>query len=340
VLFEDLYVRSTGTWLPPAMAVADAVRNGLCDRHLADRSRLASVTVAGDEPPAEMGTRAATVALDAADVDSDDIELILYADVYYQGHDLWSPAAYVQRAALGNRCPAIEVRQMSNGGMAALELAASYLAATPERRAALIVAADRFCEPGFDRWGTDPGTIYADGGAAMVLGRRAGPARLACLVTVADADLEAMHRGDDPFGRVPFSVRRPVSLEACKQAYLDDVGLSYSASRANAGLQEALKRTLAEAAVTLDDIDWFVLPHLGWRRLQATYFRRLGIDPERTTWPYGRTVGHLGAGDQIAGLGHLLQSGRARPGERVLLMGLGAGFVWTNALVEVTDLGG
>lgn len=54
-----------------------------------------------------------------------------------------------------------------------------------------------------------------------------------------------------------------------------------------------------------------------------------------TNWEWSRTVGHLGAGDQFASLAHLVDSGRARPGDRCVLIGVGAGYSWGCAVVEI-----
>jgi 3-oxoacyl-[acyl-carrier-protein] synthase III len=327
--FDDLFITATGVWLPPAeppgaQAPGDRRTDG-----------IASVTVSRGEAAPEMAARAARRALARAGRRGGDIGLLLHANVYYQGHDLWAPASYIQRQAGVPGCPALEVRQMSNGGMAALGLAASHLAVSGAGDAVLITAADRFCPPGFDRWNADAGTVYADGGAAIVLSRRTGFARLRCLITESDPGLEEMHRGDDPFGAAPFSVRSRVDLDACKRAFLARHGISDSLARVAARQQSVLERTLAEADTKLTEIDWFVLPHFGRRRLEQTYVRRYGIDIERTTWPWSRSVGHLGAGDQLAGLDRLASAGRLRPGDRCLLAGVGAGFTWSGAVVEV-----
>ncbi|HKN96399.1 MAG TPA: ketoacyl-ACP synthase III family protein, partial [Pseudonocardiaceae bacterium] len=280
--------------------------------------------------------RAATTALRRAPgLDAGEIDLMLHATVYYQGHDLWAAPSYVQRVAVGNRCPAIEVRQMSNGGMAALELAAGYLAAAPGRCAALVTAADTFRLPGFDRWRSDPGTLYADGGVALILSRRNGFARLRSLVSVSDPELEGMHRGDDPFGAAPFSVRAPMDLDVWKRAFVARHGRSFGIARVAAGEQEVLKLALAEADTELGQVDWFLLPHFGRKRLEVGLVRHLGIELDRTTWSWHRDVGHLGAGDQIAGLDHLAASGALRPGQRCLLFGVGAGFTWSCGVLEI-----
>ncbi|WP_327676523.1 ketoacyl-ACP synthase III family protein [Kitasatospora sp. NBC_00458] len=332
--YDDLYISAAAHRLPGRVAVADAVAAGLCDAAVARRTGLREISVADGEPPAEMAAAAARAALRASGHGPHDIDLVLHADVYYQGHDLWPPASYVQRAAVGNRCPAVEVRQMSNGGMAALELAAGYLRGTGGT-AALLTTGDWFGPPGFDRWRSDPGTVYADGGTALVLSRRPGFAALRSLATVSDPDLEGLHRGDDPFGQAPFSHRPAVDLAAHKDDFVAVHGISYCVNRVSAGQEEALKRALADADTELAEIDWFVLPHLGLRRLTAAYLRPWGVDAAVTTWSWARTVGHLGAGDQYAGLAELAASGRVRPGQRCLLAGVGAGFTWSFAVVDV-----
>lgn len=331
----DLYIAGTGRRLPPATTLAEAEAAGLCRRRAWWRSEVESVRVSPGESGPEMAARAAGAALAQAGSAPAGIDLLLHATTFYQGHDMWAPASYVQRVALGNTCPAIEVRQMSNGGMAALHLAAGCLAGGTDRSEALITTGDRFCPPGFDRWRSDAGTAYGDGGTALVLSRRGGFARVLALATHADPGLEGMHRGNDPFGDAPFAVRRPVDLEPPRRDFVAATGLDNVLGRIDEGQRTVLKRCLTDAGVTLADLDRFVLPHLGRPRLEAHFLGPLGIDVERTTWSWGRRVGHLGAGDQFAGFGHLVDTGALAPGQLCLLAGVGAGFTWSCAVVEM-----
>ncbi|SEB30978.1 3-oxoacyl-[acyl-carrier-protein] synthase-3 [Streptomyces misionensis] len=333
--YNAVFIAGHGRWLPPALTVAEAAERDLCrPQDLAATGYLAATVSAGDSAP-EMAARAARQALERSALDPGQVSVLLYANVYYQGHDLWAPASYVQREGLGNRCPAVEIRQLSNGGMAALELAAAHLTAAPGDAAALTVAADRFCLPGFDRWFSDPGTVYGDGAAALVLSNRDGWGRLLSLATVSDPELEAMHRGDDPFGPAPFTVRRPIDMKACQKGFRATASMSATVARTAAGQRAALTRALDEAGTDLATIDWYVLPHFGRRRLDASYTAPLSIPEERTLWSWFRGVGHLGAADQFASLGHLADTHALRPGQRVLVMGVGAGFTWSSAVVEV-----
>lgn len=330
---EQVYIAGTGCWLPGAMTIEEAEGRGLCEHGLAWNTGITSVCVAVDPAP-EMAVWAARAALAEAGCEPAEVALILHAAAYYQGHDMWVPASYVQRYTVGNQCPSIEIRQMSNGGMAALELAASYLAADRTRGFALVTTGDRFCLPGYDRWRTDPGTICGDGGTAVVLSSVRGPLQVHSVVSVSDSSLEQMGRGDDPFADAPFAWRAPIDLDRHRASVVGAIGLDVLLSRIEAGQQEAVERALADAKVTMGDIAWFVLPALGRTRMRAHFYRPLGLDPDRTTWSWGRTVGHLGAGDQFAGLNHLVGTSKMTGGQLALLVGVGSGFTWSAAVVE------
>ncbi|AZS84256.1 ketoacyl-ACP synthase III family protein [Streptomyces griseoviridis] len=334
---DGIFVQATGVRLPARLRVDDAVAAGACPPRTAQTTGVVSVAYSPEESAAEMAVAAAAHALDRAGARPEDIDLILHADTYHQGQDLWPVASYIQRETLRNSCPALEIRQMSNGGLTAVELAAAYLKAAPGRRQALLTTADRFCEPGIDRWRTDPGTPYADGGTALVLSRHSGFAALTSLALFADSELEPLHRGDTPFSPAPFTNGMPVDFDAAKRSFVERMGISYAVARSGAGQYSVVKEALSDAGMELADAAWVILPHFGRRRLQSIYYRPFGIDPDRTPWEWARTVGHLGAGDQFASLDRLVVSGRAVPGDRCVLMSVGAGYSWGCAVVDILD---
>ncbi|WP_026316102.1 ketoacyl-ACP synthase III family protein [Actinokineospora enzanensis] len=331
---DDLYVAGTGSYLPPEVPTRAAVEAGRwpADRLVTDR--VAAIRVAGDEAAIEMAAAAAIGAVAHSGRDPADFALVLHASVYHQGLDLWAPASYVQREAVGGSCPAFEVRQMSNGGMAALELAASYLAADPRRQAALLSAGDKFCPPAFDRWTAENGMVFGDGAAAIVLARGGGLARLLSVATVGDGELERMHRGDEPFTDTPLAGGVPFAADARVRQYLRRVGLAQVIGRILDGQRAAVDRALADAGVGLADIDLFVLPHFGFGRLTAGFLRPFGIDPDATNWAWSRHIGHLGAADQFAGLDHLLRAGAPATDRLLLVLGIGSGFTWSAAVLR------
>ncbi|MGW2524619.1 ketoacyl-ACP synthase III family protein [Streptomyces sp. NPDC001617] len=328
---DELYIAAASSWLPERMTLDEAERAGLADRARVWNTGIESVCVSADKSAPEMAVLAARDALARAKAEPADLHLLLHACAYHQGHDMWPPASYIQRFSGGGSCPAVEVRQMSNGGMIALELAAGYLRAG-DRPTALVTTADRFCLPGFDRWLSDPSTICGDGGTAVVLSTRTGFAKLRGLVSVSDSGLEHGSRGER-FSEAPLAAGSPVDLNS--DSLVRELGVEALLNRIEAGQREAFDRACAQADVKFRDIEWYVLPNLGRTRMRAQYFDPFGIDPQRSTWSWGRQVGHLGAGDQFAGLAHLVSEGALEPGQTCLLAGVGAGFTWTVGVLEI-----
>ncbi|MET8573371.1 ketoacyl-ACP synthase III family protein [Streptomyces sp. NPDC005012] len=265
---------------------------------------------------------------------AEEFAALLHAASHRQGPELWSAAAYVQAGTIGGVCPAVEVRQVCNAGMAALELGVARLLVEPGKDSVLLTAADRFPAPGFDRWHSDPGTAYGDGGAALVLSRRAGPLRLLSIATESAPELEGMHR----VGLSAVTVAgadRCVDVASARAAFTRRMGVDFVVSRIVEGQGRAVRRALSDADTTMDAISLFVLPNLGAGRMRALYFHSLRIAPERSTWAWGRTVGHLGAADQFAALDRCV-AGTGVKGARYLLLGAGNGFSWSAAVLEAT----
>lgn len=336
--WENLFVSGTAAWLPPLVAAEDAVSAGLLEPERCKLRGIQSVAVASDaesDAPPRMAVRAAREALRRGGTAPEDVALVLHASLWFQGIDMWPEASYVAHEAVGRQVPAYSIGQRCNGGMGALELAASYLGAGPaEGHAALITTADRFSGPRVDRWNSVDVTMYGDGAGALVLSTRAGFARVLATTTAADNSLEILARGDDAFTRHPLEPAPMVdlgerTLSGARAAAFEDLTHRYIDL-----LVSAKTRVLEDSGTAVEDIAWAVIP-VSRRGTGHELHDLLGVPDERTSWSYGRTTGHLGAGDQFAGLARLTESGAVAPGDRVLLFGGGAGYTCTAAVVEI-----
>lgn len=335
--YSDVYVAGVASWLPPREPVA-----GRHDPEEEAASARESVAVAGpDDAPPVMATRAGSLALARSGVPADDVALLLHASMWYQGLDFWSAAAYIHHAVLGENkiAPAIDIGQMCCGSMGGIELAAGYLTAGPDRRAALVTVADRFQFPGFDRWNTEGSSVvYGDGAGALVLAKGAGFGRLLAVHTTVDTSLEPMCRGDDEFGMASEMSLGPVDNQTRRDAFLKRMGTDEVIARTNAGLTAAVSNVLDDAGLELADVSRFVFPNVGLGLLRAAYLGPLGLDVESTAWELGRTTGHVGAADYLTGLTYLIEQGRLTAGDRVMMIGIGHGFTWSAAIVECDEV--
>lgn len=330
-----MYIASTGVCLPGRDSTALAVADGRYDAEEQEKSGYRSVCVAADESAAEMAVQAARSAMQRSGSDGEDISLLLHASFHHQGIDHWTPAYYIQNEAVGGRAPAIELRQASNGGLAGLVLAMSYLA-TCEGRAALVTTADKFGPPTYDRYRTEKWLILADGASAAVVSRGAGFARVLSTAMDSDSTLEELYRGK--FTEANSLTDLPLDLRARKDVYMERVGIAEVAMRGNAGLVNVVKTALGDAELEIGDISRFVFPNIGRSLLQWDYLDAFGLEESQTTWDWGMDVGHIGAGDQFGGLNHLVETGALSAGDKVMLAGSGIGFSWNCAVLEIQEL--
>jgi len=102
-----------------------------------------------------------------------------------------------------------------------------------------------------------------------------------------------------------------------------------------ANARTVVDQALQDAGVALGDIELLVHANVARPLAEAQFHQGLGIPAERTTYEWGRDIGHVGGADQLLGLDHLVESGRLEPRQRVLLIGAGMGFTWTAAVVEM-----
>jgi 3-oxoacyl-[acyl-carrier-protein] synthase III len=336
--YESLFIAGLGSYLPKAVPVEDAIARGRYDREDQDSSGLVSIGVAGpgDSQPG-MAAAAGRVALERSGYRGRDVSLLLHAVTAYNGLDGWNAGCYLQQEILGGSGLSFEIRQLSNGAVASIELAAAYLAASPGSGAAMITAADQFAEPAWDRWRTSWGLVYADGASAAVVSRSGGFARVISAVTVTDPGLEGLHRGSLAFGPCPDTGDYPVDFRARALDYGQAVDIAAVTGRIAAGLRSAVTTAATEAGIEIGEADHYVVPSFGRELLRQQCLDVLDIRIERSTWGWGATVGHMGAADQFASLTYLSEAGRLNPGDLALIIGIGGGFNWTCVVLDIID---
>ena len=98
-------------------------------------------------------------------------------------------------------------------------------------------------------------------------------------------------------------------------------------------LDEVGRETLAAAGMKVEDVDWLIPHQANVRILEATA-KKMGIPRERLVV----TVDHHGntsAASVPLALDEFVRAGKIRPGDRVMLQGVGGGFTWGATLVTM-----
>ena len=335
----DVYLCGLGVYQPPVHNAGEAARSGLYDRSSYLENRLTGVCVAGDVSPPEMAVHAARHALERAALDPARIGLLMHASVFLQGPEMWLPAYYVQREVVGSAIPAFEIRLGCNGIFAALELAAPRMASLPEGETVLVTTAENLESPLLDRWNGAPGFLQADAGSALVLRREPGFARLLAVASAAAPELEKMHRGAEPLFPPGATAGTRIDMRERALHFRDTVmPLADAAELAGKVLTGLVDQVLGEAGRSLDQMTRVVYANTAGYYLEQQVLIPLGIPVERTTWQYGRGIGHTGCSDQLLSLNHLLVTGALAPGDHVLLIGAAPGFTLSGAVLEIREI--
>ncbi|HET7760253.1 MAG TPA: beta-ketoacyl-ACP synthase III [Gaiellaceae bacterium] len=99
-------------------------------------------------------------------------------------------------------------------------------------------------------------------------------------------------------------------------------------------LVSSAKAVLAECGRSIEDVDVYV-PHQANVRIIEHARQKLGIPEEKTVIDVDR-YGNTSSGSIPLALADATADGRLRPGELVLMTGMGAGLTWGSGLIEWT----
>jgi 3-oxoacyl-[acyl-carrier-protein] synthase-3 len=324
MLWNDVFVCGSGRFLPPRVDIASIRGTSEINKKAIELSGFRSFTESPNLTAPRMAARAASAALQHSERDVHDVAMLVYACFDEQDHA--APVCHVQRILGIPGALAFELGAGCNGGATGLVLAASHLRADPSAVTTLVVAAGRYLAPRWERWNSTMSFFFSDGAAAAVLCRDTGFARLVATSHTSAANLETLFAQPTTTGgtreRIPMLV--------------ESTGMGPYMTIVQEAVQAAVEQVVREAEVKVKDITKFVITALGLAQLSAVVFEPLGINANRSTWTFAQELGHVGPCDQLLGLDHLIREGQLQQGDTILIIGMGIGFRFTCALLEIT----
>lgn len=268
-----------------------------------ERRRVARAGVRASE----LATEAALTALERSGIPPQDIELFIVA-TSTPDYIMPATACLLQQNLLVRRAMAFDVVNACNGFITALDVAVRYLQTGVQT--ALVVGVDlgtRLVNPA-DRLTS---IFFGDGAGAVVLGAEGAGRVLASRIYSA---------GDDA----------PLSVPVGGTMQMDGKAIWQFATRV---FPEIVRDLCAEAGLLPRDIDWLI-PHQANRNILLESAHQLGIPAERVVININRYGNMMAASVPIA-LDELYCQQQIKPGDRLLLLGFGAGLSWGGVLLEV-----
>lgn len=285
-------------------------RTGIKRRHIA----------AEDETTSDMALEAARRALDAAETDVQDVDLIIVATTT-PDKVFPSTACIVQRRLGLKTIPAFDVHAACSGFMYAMDIANRFVQ-TDGSRCCLVIGAETYSR--ILDW-SDRATcvLFGDGAGAVLLKTADEPGILSTHIHADGAYEDLLH--------VPAGVSSGYATLRAEAAYIQMKGHEVF-KKAVSQLGSIARETLASNQVDQQDIAWLV-PHQANLRIIAAAAKKLGLPMERVIVTVDEHANTSSASIPLA-LDVAVRDGRIKRGDLLLFEAFGAGLTWGSALVR------
>jgi 3-oxoacyl-[acyl-carrier-protein] synthase-3 len=315
-------VIGTGGYLPEEVRTNNHISQTVdtSDSWIHERTGIKSRRIAGpNETASSMAEIAARQAIDAAQIDPEEIDLIIVAtgtpDRVYPS----TGCLLQQRLGIKN-CVAFDVQAACSGSIFALSIADQYIKTGAARK--VLVVGSEICSRIVD-W-TDRSTcvLFGDGAGALLLGS-SNEAGILSTHIHSDGEYEDLLYCPNP--------------QAATELNKDETG--YVRMRGNEVFKIAVNtlgrivdETLAANNMHKSDVHWLV-PHQANIRIIAATAKKLKMPMDHVVLTL-ENQGNTSSASVLLAFNEAVRDGRIQRGQVVLLEAFGAGFTWGSALIK------
>jgi len=317
----------TGSYLPPRRVTndelaAEMATRGLetSDEWIVERTGIkARHFAAPDVVASDLALEASKNALQAANIQASDIDLIIVAtstpDMVFP-----STAAILQnKLGIANGCPVFDMQAVCSGFVYALTVADSMIKSGSAKRV-LVVGAEVFSRI-LDFNDRTTCVLFGDGAGAVVLEASDQPGILATELHADGSHVDILCvPGNVSGGQV---IGSPLLRMDGQAVFKLAVGV----------LDKAARAALEKANMQEADIDWLI-PHQANLRIMMSTARKLKLSPEKVVVTVDQH-GNTSAASIPLALDHAVRAGQVKPGHNVMLEGVGGGFTWGAVLLKM-----
>lgn len=289
-------------------------RTGIRERRIAPDNMAAS----------DMAYKAAKRALRNAEVDPEDIDLLIVATIT---PDMFFPstACHVQAKLGAANSAAFDIAVACSGYIYGLAIADQFIKSGMYKKA-LVIAAEKLSA--VTDW-NDRSTcvLFGDGAGAAVLGQ------------TEDGGILGAHLGADgtkgELLQLPAGgSRMPASFKTVENK------LHTIKMEGNVLFKHAVK-IMADAALAVteplgltgDDID-LIIPHQANIRILNAVAKRLGAEPEKKVYLNIEKYGNMSAASSAVALTEAVEEGRIKKGDIILMDAFGGGLTWGALIIK------
>ena len=315
-------VIGTGGYLPATICTNDDISKLVetTDSWIFERTGIKSRRIAGDDETASsMAEIAARQAITMAEIDANDIDLIIVAtgspDRVYP-----STGCLLQQRLDIKQCVAFDVQAACSGSIFAMSIADQYIKSGGAKT--VLIVGTEICSRLVD-W-TDRGTciLFGDGAGAVLLTASEEQGILSTHIH-SDGGYEDLLYCPNP--------QVATTKNQDEKGYINMRGNEVFKMAVNT-LGRIVDETLAANGLDKADIDWLV-PHQANIRIITATAKKLKMSMDHVVLTL-ENQGNTSSASVLLAFNEAVRDGRIQRGQVVLLEAFGAGFTWGSALVR------
>lgn len=315
-------ILGTGGYLPNEIRTNDAISQTVdtSDAWIFERTGIKSRRIANPEETASsMGEIAARQAITAAQINPEEIDLIIVAtgtpDRVYP-----STACLLQHRLGIKKCVSFDIQAACSGAIYALSIADQYIKSGIVKH--VLIVGSEICSRIVDWSDRSTCILFGDGAGALILGVSQEPGVLSTHI-FSDGGYEDMLYCPNP----------QASTESRKHesGYIAMRGNEVFKIAVNT-LERIVDETLDANNLQKSDVDWLV-PHQANIRIIAATAKKLKMSMDQVIVTL-ENQGNTSSASVLLALHAGISDGRIKRGQVVLLEAFGAGFTWGSALIK------
>ncbi|MCM1129190.1 MAG: ketoacyl-ACP synthase III [Alistipes senegalensis] len=286
-------------------------RSGIAARHFADPGVYSS----------DLGVEAAKKALEMAQVDPGDVDMVIVATATPDFLGGFPNTASVIQKKLGiqNGCAAMDVQAVCSGFIYALTVADSFIRSGVYRKV-LVIGAEVYSRI-LNFQDRTTCVLFGDGAGAVLVSASDEPGilgtRLHADGSYGDVLCITGKLGNGAVDGQAFLYMDGTAVYKLAVTLMDKVGL------------EVLEMT----GTPTSEVDWLI-PHQANIRIMHSSARKMGIPGDHVVETVDRH-GNTSAASIPLALDTAVRDGRVRPGQKVLMVALGGGLTWGAVLAKM-----
>lgn len=291
-------------------------RTGIKERRIA----------APDEATSDLGYKAALKAIERAEIDINDIDMVVCATISPDYLAMPSTACMIS-AKLGlKNVMAFDISAACTGFVYLISLAKSFIESGAKKNV-LIIGAEKLSSI----------TDYEDRTTCILFGDGAGAAIISATENKDDAIIDVMASADGNYGDLLITPGCG-SKNPIREENLDE-RLQYMKMKGNEVFKVAVRtltndvlEILEKNSLSSQDIDIFI-PHQANYRIIEAVRAKLDFPLEKTAMTVAK-YGNTSSASIPMAMNDLYESGQIKYGDLMLLDAFGGGFTWGSALVK------